>query len=99
MCAVTVPIGGAANTKSAHAKSLIYSAARLTHEHGDDRARGECQNRNYTDRPSHSENIRDDSGRECADSVAKVAPEAIDAQRACAPSRVEASETAAIRHG
>src|SRR5262249_40046403 len=58
------------------------------HQEGDDRARGECQRCDCSDRPGHSENVGDDSGGKCTDRVAKVAPKSINTERACLPSRL-----------
>ena len=52
------------------------------------RTRGEGESADSGDRPGSAEQVGHDSGRERADRVAQVAPEAVDAERARPPGRM-----------
>jgi hypothetical protein len=52
----------------------------LMHDGGDRRARSECERADRRDRPRGAKQVRHDSGGQCADGVAEVAPESIDAE-------------------
>src|SRR5499427_10453369 len=66
-------------------RKLRTCKRRLAHDDGYDDPRSERQPGNCSDGPRESEQIGNDSGGERANGVAKVAPEAIDAEGASPP--------------
>ena len=64
---------------------LLRRDRRRVHDDGDERSGGERERADCRDRHSGAEQVGHDSGRQRADGVAKVAPEAINAERTRPP--------------